>query len=179
MKFYCLCLTNTYLWFCWIYSRQKSSELIYVIGVLRRLRRIRSLMRRRLFTLGHVQTRSMPRKKIVKWLDLNIALLQFDEKNWCVSWDWSRGSDSIVCEQRTWRRFQTDWKLPPTIFGVQTSQNFELHQCCGVASWCMYTGKLNVSNIFQADNTEQKSISNCVINGVFSIVLSKCNASSC
>ena len=87
-------------------------------------------------------------EKIVKWLNLNIALLQFDEKNWCVSWDWSRGSDSIVCEQRTWRRFQTDWKLPPTIFGVQTSQNFESHQCCGVASWCMYTGKLNVSNTF-------------------------------
>ena len=58
-----MCNTTTYLWFCWIYSRQKSSELINVIGVLRRLRRIRSLMRRRLFTLGHVQTRSMPRKK--------------------------------------------------------------------------------------------------------------------
>ena len=65
-----MCNTTTYLWFCWIYSRQKSSELIYVIGVLRRLRRIRSLMRRRLFTLGHVQTRS---EKIVKWLDLIIA----------------------------------------------------------------------------------------------------------
>ena len=83
--------------------------------------------------------------------------LQFDEKNWCVSWDWSRDSDSIVCEQRTWRRFQTDWKLPPTIFGVQTSQNFKLHQCCGVVSWCIYTGKLNVSNTFQAD-TKQKII---------------------
>ena len=60
-------------------------------------------------------------------------------------------SESIVCEQRTWRRFQTDWKLPPTIFGVQTSQNFKLHQCCGVASWCIYIGKLNVSITFQAD----------------------------
>ena len=82
LKFYCRCQTTTYLWFCWIYSRQKSSELINVIGVLRRLRRIRSLMRRRLFALGHVQTRS---EKIVKCLDVIIAPLQFDEKNWCVS----------------------------------------------------------------------------------------------
>ena len=180
-----MCNTTTYLWFCWIYSRQKSSELINVIGVLRRLRRIRSLMRRRLFTLGHVQTRSMPRKKSSNDSILILPLAIWREK--------------LVRKLRLIARLRLDRMRAAYLTAVSDRLKAASHHLrssnqpklrvtpmlwsCQLV-WVMNTGKLNVSNTFQADTTKDdwlKSISNGVINGVFFqfFSLSKCYASSC
>ena len=72
----------------------------------------------------------IPGKSLLSWsisLGLCVDCVEFVRE--CVDvlflvWDMFR-----FCYRwalRSWRRFRTDWKLPPTIFGVQTSQNLKL-----------------------------------------------------